>query len=400
MTIDELDLAFDEHAERGRPRHRRPRRTSGGGGGAGKSLIALLMAFVLLGALAGGAWYGFDKVSSLFSTPDYPGPGSGEAIVEIAKGATATDMANALVAQDVVKSAGAFVQAAKDNPRSKNIQDGSYKLRKQMAAKDAVTFLLDTKNRVVRGVTIPEGLSYQQTFQKLSEATKIPVAEFQAAAKDPVALGVPEFWFKRSDGKKVVRSIEGFLYPETYEFPPKADAKLILSTMVEHFNNVMAELDFPDRVQKERQISPYEALIAASIAQAEALLDKDMGPVVRVLYNRAYTEKFPCKCLGLDSTVNYWLRLTGKKGKGSEDLTEAELHNPKNPYNTHDFPGMPVGPIGNPGLSAIKGAMSPPPSNDMYFISIDLKGTMAYAEDWDGHQANIRVACKNGIPLC
>jgi UPF0755 protein len=396
--IDELDLAFDERAERGRPRHRRPPR--GGKKTGARSAVAFLLAFILLAVLGGGAYFGYSKIKGFFTAADYDGPGTGQVTVQIAPNASLTEMGNALVEKDVVKSTKAFVDAAEDNPKGKNIQDGTYRLRKQMSAKLAVAALLDPKNRLVIGVTIPEGLSYKATFEKLSQATKIPVKDFEAAAKDPVALGVPDWWFNRTDGKKAARTVEGFLFPATYEFPPNADATTILRTMVEHFNSEVERLGFVDTVQKQRKISPYEALIAASIAQAEALHDKDMGPVVRVLYNRVYTGRFPCKCLGLDSTVNYWLRITGQKTKASEHLTQAELHNPKNPYNTHDIPGMPIGPIGNPGEAALKGAMNPPPSSNYYFISIDKKGTMAYAKDWAGHQANIKLACRNGIPLC
>ena len=396
--IDELDLAFDEHAERGRPRHRR---TSRGGKKTGaRSAVAFVVTFVLLAVLGGGAYLGYSKIKGFFTAADYSGPGTGQVTVQIAPNASLTDMGNTLVGKDVVKSTKAFVNAAEANPKGKNIQNGTYRLRKQMSAKDAVAALLDPKNRLVNGVTIPEGLSYKSTFEKLSQATKIPVKDFVAAAKDPVALGVPAWWFNRTDGKKAARTVEGFLYPDTYEFPPNADATTILRTMIEHFNSEVERLGFVDTVQKQRKISPYEALIAASIAQAEALHDKDMGPVARVLYNRVYTNQFPCKCLGLDSTVNYWLRITGQATKSSEHLTQAELHNPKNPYNTHDFPGMPIGPIGNPGEAALTGAMNPPPSGNFYFISIDNKGTMAYAKDFAGHQANIKIACKNGIPLC
>jgi UPF0755 protein len=393
--IDELDLAFDQQSGRTPQRHRRKR-------SGGKSAVAFLLVLLLFGLLGGGVWYGFDKVRDFFAVADYPGPGSGEVQVDVKQGASLTEIGNALVEQDVVKSSKAFTNAAEKNSKSKNIQVGSYRLKKQMSGEQAVTALLDGKNRQVKGVTIPEGLSYQQVFQKLSETTKIPVAEFEAAGKDPIGLGVPDFWFNRSDGKPADKTkIEGFLYPDTYEFPKDADATTILRTMVEHFNTKMQELGFVDKVQNERKISPYEALIAASIAQGEAMKDEDMGKVARVLYNRAYTDKFPCKCLGLDSTVNYWLRINGKGGKASEKLKVSELHDPNNPFNTHDFPGMPVGgPIGNPGAAALKGAMEAPPSGDFYFISVDNNGTMAYAKDDAGHQANIQQACKNGLPIC
>jgi UPF0755 protein len=211
---------------------------------------------------------------------------------------------------------------------------------------------------------------------------------------------VPDWWFNRTDGKKASRTVEGFLYPATYEFPPNATATDVLRTMVSHFNDEIEKLGFVKQVQDKRRISPYEALIAASIAQAEAQHDKDMGPVVRVLYNRAYSTTFPCNCLQLDSTVNYWLRMTGRAGKASEKLKVSELHDPKNPYNTHDVAGMPVGPIGNPGEAALKGAMNPPPSSNVYFISVDTKGTMAYAKDDAGFQRILQIACRNGIPIC
>jgi len=397
--IDELDLAFDEHAERGRPRHRRGAR--GGKKSSGKSAIAFLMAFVLLAALGGGAYFGYSKIKGFFVAADYSGGGTDPVQVTIEKGSTLTDMGNVLVDADVVKSTKAFVNAADADPRGKNIQGGTYNLRKQMSAKSAVTLMLDPKARVSSGVTIPEGKTTVEIYALLSKATKIPVKDFETAAKDPIALGVPDFWFNRRDGKKASKTIEGFLFPDTYEFDPKATASDILQVMIQRFISVTTELGFVDKVQNNLSISPFEALTAASITQAEALKNEDMAKVVRVLYNRVYTKKFPCNCLQLDSTVNYWLKITGKGGKASEKLTNSELHDKKDPYNTHDFPGMPVGPIGNPGKTALEGAMNPPANFPYYyFVSVDKAGTMLYAKTFAQHQANIQVACRNGIPLC
>jgi len=397
--IDELDLAFDEHAERGRPRHRRGAR--GSKKGSGKSGVAFLMAFVLLAVLGGGVFLGYNKVKGFFTAADYDGPGTGTVQVTVEKNATLTDIGNTLVDSDVVKSTKAFVNAANDNPRSKNIQSGTYTMRKQMSAQNAVTLLLDPKSRITSGITIPEGKTAQQTYELLSKATKIPVKDFQTAAKDPLALGVPGYWFNRRDGKTALKTIEGFLFPDTYEFDPKLNASQILQVMVQRFLSVVEDLNFVNTVQNNLSISPNEALSAASIAQAEALKNEDMAKVTRVLYNRAYSNKFPCNCLGLDSTVNYWLRVTGKEGKASEHLTVAELHDPKNPFNTYDKPGMTPGAIGNPGKSALEGAMKPASNFPYYyFVSIDDKGTMRYGKTLADHNKNIQEACKNGIPLC
>ncbi|WIM94709.1 endolytic transglycosylase MltG [Actinoplanes oblitus] len=395
--LDDLDAVLEEE-EQAQPAASRHRNRSRGG----RSAIAFFMSLVLLGLLVGGGWFAYSKVKGFFVADDYAGPGGAEAIVQIKTGQSATDIGTTLVRQKVVASVDAFTDAAKDNNRSKNIQAGWYRLKVEMKASDALAALLDPKSRWVNKVTIPEGLSYQQTFQKLSQATKIPVADFAKAAKNPVALGVDEAWFRRGDGKPADKTdIEGFLYPATYELSPRADATEVLKTIIGNFNAEMEKLEFVPTVEKGRGgISPYQALIVASIAQAEALKDEDMPKVSRVIYNRAYGE-FPCHCLGLDSTVNYWLRISGKKVKPSEKLTQSDLHNPNNPYNTHDKPGLPPGPIGNPGQAALKGAMSP--TNNFpyyYFISIDTKGTMAYGKTGADHDRNRLRACQNGIPLC
>ncbi|SCF31796.1 endolytic transglycosylase MltG [Micromonospora mirobrigensis] len=401
--IDDLDLGFDDEPDRGeKGRHRKGfvAKRNGGSGGRGRTFFALFMALVLLGGIGGGAYVGFDRIRNHFVTPDYDGAGSGEAQVEVKRGDTATDIGVSLYDAGVVKSVKAFINAADENSRSKNIQVGLYKVRKQMKASEALTMLLDPKNRVVSGVTIPEGTITLAIYDRLSKQTKIPVAEFKAAAKDPVALGVPEFWFKRSDGKKSPRSLEGFLFPATYEIPPKATAEQILSLMVEKFLAVTEEMKFVETVQSKRGgITPYEALVTASIAEAESVNHQDMGRVARVLYNRVYTDDYHCHCLEIDSALNYWKRLQGLDPKDSDVIKRSELFDPKNPYRTHGpgSDGLPITPISNPGEAALKGAMDPPNTKDLFFMTVDKKGTMGYgrtAADFDRLQKQM---CDNKV---
>ncbi|MFI5892841.1 endolytic transglycosylase MltG [Actinoplanes sp. NPDC051513] len=394
--IDELDLAFDEHAERGRPRHRRGSR--GGKKGSGKSGVAFLMAFILLALLGGGVYFGYSKVKDFFVAADYSGEGTDPVQVTIAKNSTLTEIGNTLVDSDVVKSTKAFVNAAGENPRGKNIQSGTYKMRKQMSAKSAVTLLLDPKSRITSGVTITEGQTSMQIFATLSKATNIPVKDFQEAAKKPTELGVADFWFKRRDNKPAATgSIEGFLFPDTYEFDPKLNAAQILEVMVQRFNSVAEELGFVDNVQNNLSVSPYEALIVASLAQAEAGVPKDLPKIARVAYNRAYKANMP---LEFDVTANYWLELNGKGAKHSGSLTAAEIDDPKNPYNTKSKRGLPIGPIDNPGHAALQGAMQPAAGNWLYFVAIDKDGNSIFTNDYAQHQKNIAQACRNGVPLC
>ncbi|ATO13782.1 endolytic transglycosylase MltG [Micromonospora sp. WMMA1998] len=396
--IDDLDLGFDETERGEKGRHRRGavrRRQGKSGGGRGKTLLALALALILLGGIGGGAFYGFDRVQNYFVTPDYDGSGTGEAIVEIKQGALIADMGDALVAADVVKSTKAFIEAAEENSRSKNIQPGTYKLRKQMSGDAAVAAMLDLKNRVVNGLTIPEGLTAKTVFKRLSEKTDIPVKDFETAAKDPIALGVPDWWFERSDGKKIKPSIEGFLFPDTYEIPPKATAETVLKLMVDNFLTVTGEMQYADKVKSDRRIAPYEALIVASLAQAEAGNKDDLGKVARVAYNRVYGD-FPCNCLEMDVTVNYYLELTGQRTKTSKQMTESELNNPKNPYN-RKLAGLVPTPINNPGKQALEGALDPPPGKWLFFVAIDKEGHSAFAETPEQHEQNKAKAREAGI---
>jgi UPF0755 protein len=213
-----------------------------------------------------------------------------------------------------------------------------------------------------------------------------------------VALGVSPDWFVRQDGKPVIKSIEGFLYPATYEFDPGTDATTILKKIVANFTTEMTKLDFLNKAQSILHISPFEALVAASIAQVEAKFAQDMPGVARVLYNRAY-KTFPCNCLGLDSAVNYWLRVTGKAPQASGALTVSQLHDPNNPYNTYDKPGLPPGPISNPGADALSAAITAPPSGYYYFLAIDKEGHTAFAADLKEFCKKTHEAATNGVSI-
>jgi UPF0755 protein len=336
MMIDDLDLGFDEPDDKGR--HRRGRgasRKKRNKGTRGRSIMALLVTLALLGGLGFGGYLGYQALADRLSTPDYQGQGLEETVqVEIRPGATQVDIAKALKAADVIKSEKAFIESG--NPEALKIQPGVYKLRKQMSGAAAVEALLDLKNRIVNGVTLPEGLITLEIYDILAKELKLKVEDFKAAAQDPLKLGIPDWWFNRKDGVAATtpRSLEGFLFPATYEFPPNISADGALKVMVNHFLTVTGKMKFADRVQAERHISPYEALIAASIVEGEVQKAEDMGKAARAIYNRAYTDKADTKLLQVDAAFNYQFKLEGKDPKHSNDLKVSEKQNPNNPYNT------------------------------------------------------------------
>ncbi|MBV1850385.1 endolytic transglycosylase MltG [Catellatospora tritici] len=406
MTEDlfaEIEAERQRRPIRGHRRGASGRRPDRSRSGRGRSKLALLLALVLLAGLGVGGWVAYDKVRSMFAVPDYATEAqSTEVTVEIKEGSSGGDMARALKAADVVKSEQAFVDAWQANPRAVTIGPGVYRLRVHLSGADAVLALLDKANRIVNGILITEGMVTVEIFALLSKRLGIPKADFVAAAKDPIALGVPQEWFERQDKRKsalnTAGALEGFLFPARYEFPPNVTARDALRLMVKKFLDVADRLDFVDRVREERHISPYEALIAASVAQAESAHEQDLARVARVLYNRVYANMYSlCHCLQVDSAINYWLKLQGKDPKNSNKIKQSELADKRNPYNTYVVDGMPIGPISNPGEAALKGAMDPPKTEEIFFVTVDKQGTMGYATDDAGFRAIVRQSCGNGV---
>jgi UPF0755 protein len=167
--------------------------------------------------------------------------------------------------------------------------------------------------------------------------------------------------------------------------------------MVQHFLTVTEKIGFVDTVQQQRKISPYEALTVASLAQAEAGNQVDLGKIARVAYNRLYGGNFPCSCLQFDVGINYYYQLTGKPTKRSKDMTLQELTDPKNPYRTHGKAGLTPTPINSPGQAALEGAMKPPTGPWLYFVAIDKQGHSAFATTLAGQRQNEELAKKNGV---
>lgn len=392
------DAPYGNRASAKPRRHRRRRRSRG---------LTLVLVLVLLATVGVGGYFGYDKVKSFFVAPDYTGDGNGVAVqVEIAEGSSLTQMGNALMAKDVVKSADAFANAAQANPKSNSIGAGTYSMEKQMSGKAAVTRMLDPQSRQASGVTIREGLTQWTTYERLSEATGVSVEDFEAAAEDPEGLGIDPAWFERKDGKDVVETVDGFLFPAKYDFKKNASATDILKQMVAQFNSVTESMDFIGTVEANLpEYSPYEVLINASLSQAEAGVPKDLGKIARVAYNRLETpdsEAYFCsgdpgRCLQYDVTTNYGLMAVGKKSKSSKNLTREELYDEKNKWSTHAFSGLPPTPINSPGKAALQGAADPPSGKWIFFVAVDKEGNSKFASTSAEHEKNKEEAKANGV---
>ena len=308
-------------------------------------LVLAAIAVVLAGLVVVGLVFGRD-VAKLFVDDDFEGSGNGEVTVVVQPGQMGSQIGQTLADSGVVKTQQAFIDALASNPGDE-IQAGTYKLRQEMAASEALA-LMRSGGRSVQGVTVREGLWQSEVFDVLSGATGTPVAEYEKAAaaakNDPSLLGLPA---------SAKGNVEGYLFPATYEFNPGASATEQMRTMVGHATTRLRELGVAD-ADAERII------IIASLVEAEAREDQDRPKVSRVIYNRLDA---PMR-LQMDSTVNYAVQ------KRSITTSDAERAN-SNPYNTYFHDGLPPGPVGNPGAAAIDAAKNPAEGPWLYFVTVN-----------------------------
>lgn len=348
MDRDEVDF-FDEPDPWDRPSRSERRREEAQRRKRRRRRVVLpLITLVVVAALGAGALIGGRSLTSRFgTTPDYAGSGSGEALVVVKPGDTATDIAATMVSQDVIKSEKAFANAAKQDARALGIQPGTYKLHKQMSGAAALQLILDPSARLLSRVTVPEGLSVAATLKLISGKSKLKLADLEAAAKDVKALGLPSY----AKGKP-----EGFLFPDTYDLEPDTTAAGLLKSMVDEYK---AKVDDAGLLQKAAAVnlSPYEMVIVASLVEKETQQADERGKVARVIYNRLDQDFF----LGIDAAVLYGLN------RSSGGLSEADLAK-DTPYNNRIHKGLPPTPIANPGIASLQAAVAPAKGPWLYYV--------------------------------
>ena len=330
----------------------------------------LFLAIVVMAALVAGVIFGAKAlITDLTSTkkiPDYAGSGTGSVPVAIKSGQSATAIGNTLVSDDVVKSVEAFTAAAEKDPaRAAQIQPGNYILRMKMSGASAFALLFDPKARDENRYTIAEGLDMRQALPIIAKATGLKLADLTNAANHPELLGLPAW----ASG---VKNAEGFLFPATYAPRKSTSAVGVLRSMVARFNVEAAKLNLVAKAQAEG-ITPLQAVTLASIIEREVNTQVDLGKAARVLFNRlANTSSFPT--LGMDSTVRYAL------GDYTGPLLQSQLQ-VNSPYNTRLYPGIPPGPIGNPGEAALTAVLNPPAGDWTFFVYLPKEKTTTFTSD-------------------
>lgn len=335
-----------------------------------RTAIVLFLAVFLLVFSAVLAWPHVKALLDL-DTPtaeDYSGEGTGEVIITIPEGSTGANIATILVANDVVASEAAFIDAFNADRRAASIQAGSYAMKNQMSASSAVASLLDTANRAEVNITIPEGFTAEQVAARLVNVMGYDAAEVEAVLADPEALGLPA----EAGGNP-----EGWLSPVTYSFAPDTTAQEALSAMVTQRTTELTNLGIPADAWER-------TIIVASIVEREVNWSDYYGQVARVIENRLTDNTEVVGRLQMDSTVLYGVGKTG--GVPTQEDLAAD-----NPYNTYLYAGLPPGPISNPSVEVIEASFDPPAGDWLYFVTVNLEtGETKFSNNLDEHNTYVQ----------
>lgn len=287
---------------------------------------------------------------------DWPGPGSGFVEFTIEPGQGSVEVGNNLVKAQVVKSQSTFSNIVAAN--NKILYPGIYALKKHMNSMDVVEILSD-QSKAGGFLDVKAGERATEVIRKAAQISGIDIAQFNAIQKtDGAGILPPE-----AGG-----SFEGWLEPGVYNVKAIKSASKILAKMVDKRVKKLDSLGVPKGDLRQK------VLKIASIAEAEVNNREYYGKVSRVILNRL-AKDMP---LGMDTTVAYGI------GIKAINLTQSQLDDASNPYNTRIHKGLPPTPISIPGDNAILAALNPANGSWIYFVTTNLKtGETKFADNYD-----------------
>jgi peptidoglycan lytic transglycosylase G len=338
---------------------RRPRRPHRPGRvRAGRVAVALTLS--LLAGLLG--WF----LVSLFQP--FKGEGGQQIRVSVPRGASLDQIAELLERRGIVSSSFFFQARARLAGRSGDLKPGSYKLREGMSYSAALDALEKGTPPNIVVLTIPEGRSRREVARLVDGQLE---GSYLKATRSSPALNPRRYRAENA------RNLEGFLFPATYELKKDRPMSALVEQQLSAFRQHFEQVDL--RYARKKNLTPYDVLIIASLVEREAVLPKERPLIASVIYNRL-KQDMP---LGIDATVRF---VTGNWNK---PLRNSELANPS-PYNTRLNPGLPPGPIGNPGIDSIRAAARPARTDYLFFVvKPGGDGAHAFASSDAEHQRNV-----------
>jgi UPF0755 protein len=253
----------------------------------------------------------------------------------------------------------------------RRLKAGLYRMNARMSLWEVVTTLSEGKSELL-ALKIPEGYTVSQIAEGLEKTKVAPVTEFMKAASDPTVLKEMGI-----DGP----SVEGFLFPETYRVPLGASPKELIELLVRQFQEAVGS-DFGRRCLV-KNLTPYQAVILASIVEKECKKPDERSIVAGVMFNRLHQKMR----LQVNATLNYVLNTKNPW------FTNDQI-NTKSPYNTYLHRGLPPTPICNPGLASIEAVLEPADVPYLYYVA-QTDGSNLFATTLQEHLKNVRQSKRN-----
>jgi len=298
---------------------------------------------------------------------------NGQTFVLLRPGYSTRHIAAELKSAGVIRSKAAFVLWHYYH-RGRSLQAGEYLF-------DKPANIVDIQKRLRRGdvyfhtVVVPEGFTMFDIARAIEAAGLGPADDFLKVAKSDTSL--------ISDLDPGAQSLEGYLFPDTYEFSRMMSMREMAAAMVRQFRQVASQVGLisqPDGVAPDATRDLHTAVTMASIIEKETSVPEERPLVASVYYNRLNKHI----ALDADPSIIYAELLAGSY-QGA--LHHADMHF-NSPYNTYHNAGLPPGPIANPGRSALEAAMHPADSDFYYFVA-DAQGHHRFARTMEEHNKNV-----------
>ncbi len=322
-------------------------RRAGSGGGGRRSGF--------LGALARHPFRVFAVLVALFLLwsayelfQPFHGDGSGRVQVTIPKGAGVGEIGDLLDEKGVVDDSTLFQIRVRLAGDSSSLYSGRYTLAHGMSYSAAISALSTPPVKRTLAVTIPEGYSRPQTAQ-LVEEDGVP-GSYTKATVSSKYLNPADY------GGKGAKSLEGFLFPDTFELKPRQPVADLVQLQLRDFKRRIKGVEM--KYARSKNLTTYDVLTIASMIEREVAAPSQRKLVASVIYNRLH-EGMP---LGIDSTIRF------ATGNYTKPLTESELAI-DSPYNSRTHAGLPPGPIDSPGIDAIEAAAHPAKTGYLFYVT-------------------------------
>ena len=307
-------------------------------------VVILALTVVAAGVVAAWAYSDLHKAITHHKTGQY---------IEISKGSSPSAVVKKLASEGIIRHEWPLMLYLKSTGASSTLKAGEYDFPSPISPLNALGRIQRGQRRLNR-FTVIEGWTRWDIARAMVKIPELRLTDDTEALKlmDDVSL------IRDLDPK--AENLEGYLYPDTYEFSPETSASDLIEIMVKRFRAVWKP-EWSDKAQS-LNLSPREVLTVASLIETEAKLADERPLVASVIYNRL-RKSIP---LAVDSTVIYASKLEGKwRNDGKVYKSDVER---RSPYNTRIHAGLPPGPISSPGESSLQAALNPSETDYLYYV--------------------------------